>query len=83
MHDVVMEIPTDFAHRDGLIGSIGQAICKTVEFVPDVRVFRASRPSANSAAHKKRALRLKGSRHMFKDFKRLYTEFFFADFAQN
>ena len=47
------EITTDFAHRDGLIGSIGQAICKTVEFVPDVSVFRAGRPAADSAAHKK------------------------------
>ena len=48
-----MAWPTDFAHRDGLIGSIGQAICETVEFIPDVPVFGASRFSADSAAHKK------------------------------
>ena len=47
------EIPTDFAHRDGLIGSIGRAICETVEFIPDVTVFRASRLAADSAAHEK------------------------------
>ena len=34
------EIPTDFAHREGIIGSIGQAICETVGFVPDVPCFR-------------------------------------------
>ena len=45
--------PTDFAHRDGLIESIGQAICETVEFVPDVSVFRVSRRPADSAAHEK------------------------------
>ena len=49
---VWMEIPIDFAHRDGLIESIGQAICETVEFVPDVRVFRVSLQSALSAAQK-------------------------------
>lgn len=47
------EIPTDFAHRDGLIESIGQAICETVEFIPDVLVFRTSRRAADSAAHEK------------------------------
>lgn len=56
----MMEIPTDFAHRDGLIGSIGQAICETVEFVPDVRVFRPSRPSAVSAAHEKGSPSIEG-----------------------
>ena len=48
-----MAWPTNFAHRDGLIGSIGQAICETVGFVPDVPVFRSDRPAADSAAHEK------------------------------
>jgi hypothetical protein len=60
MHDVMMDRPTDFAHRDGIIESIGQAICETVEFVPDVRVFRASHPSAVSAAHKKGSPSIEG-----------------------
>ena len=50
------EIPTDFAHRDGLIESIGQAICETVEFIPDVLVFRTSRRAADSAVHNGEAL---------------------------
>ena len=53
-------MPTDFAHRDGLIGSIGQAICETVEFIPDVTVFRACRPAANSAAHEKGSPSIEG-----------------------
>lgn len=32
--------PTESAHQDGHNGSIGQAICKTVGFVPDVPGFR-------------------------------------------
>ena len=48
---VCTEIPTDFAHREGLIESIGQAICETVEFIPDVLVFRTSRRAADSAVH--------------------------------
>jgi hypothetical protein len=57
-----MEIPTDFAHRDGLIGSIGQAICETVQFIPDVPVFRVRRPAADSAAHEKGVLHWKTPR---------------------
>ena len=32
--------PTESAHQDGHSGSIGQAICETVGFVPDVPGFR-------------------------------------------
>ncbi len=65
------EIPTGFAHREGIIGSIGQAICETVEFVPDVLVFRISRRAADSAAEKKGALHKEELPNIFKDENRL------------